>query len=450
MSLRRVVSLVGVLIIAQYSWAIDAPLLVIVAHFAWVAVVGVSARNPTEFIFLALASALPISYVNVTGVSDEIMRVSAFNLITVLALLYFGFMLIIRGKIEAGWQIIIVFFGCMSVIALWWSMMRSPNLLEGIRSLLAMALVFLPVLLLPQANAISKSIDFQRIVECYLIAATATAFFMVIQAVHWIFGMEIGTVYARSGRISFAGAWFDYSVVSGYLASAVAGWFFLTRKINNGGIVAYLLYALLFVALIIGLILSGARSGLFAIGISLPFLILYSFAWSGRLRFRIVLLGVLAFFALSIFAFYIRPSFSTEGGFFDDARFNNWTVWFLVMAEGGTLANVFGYGLGSMNHATIGEGQVMVTPHNLLLEAMLNGGVILTVYTLCLLCVGFTRARFDPVFAACLAVGTISMLVSPSAYASRFFPFLLVLAALSVALPARKNRMKAGCNRNEL
>lgn len=428
----------AVLVLAQYAWAVDAPSLVIAAHIAWVIVVGVSARNQTEFIFLALASALPISYVNVTGVSEGLIRASAFNLMSAFALIYFGLRLIIRGRIETGWRIFVVFFGCMSIIALWWSVMSSLDTLEGIRSLLAMAPAFLPMLVLPQAQSIQRNIDFQRVVECYLIAASAMAVFIVIQAVHSGFGTELGTNYSRAGRISFAGAWFDYSLVSGYLASALAGWFFLTRKFENRSRFFYPVYSLLFGALIVGLVLSGARAGIFAIGVALPLFILYSFGWKERLRSRIILLAAFAIFALSAFSLYVRPSFLVEGGFVDTTRLENWSAWFELIVEGGILANVFGHGLGSVNHASIVEGQLMMTPHNLVIEGMLNGGITLIIYTGGLLVVGFVRARVDPVFSACLAVGTISMLVSPSAYMSRFFPFLLVLAALSVALPASK------------
>lgn len=374
-------------------------------------------------LLLLLCISLPISYINIYG--DIIgVRFTLFNLTSLLFVIYMVFKLHkikynISGLIALG---VFYFF----FVALIYSIFVSENIGSAINSALSFLIILsVPYLISVNGIVFNKKL-IRKLVFYYVIGVTIVSITLILQVLLFANGIEIGNIHIRVGRFSFGATFSDYSVLSVYIATgviiAISTKFLKTHEYNNW------IFNSCILIMLVGLILTGSRAGLLAIFTTLPFLLVLMFKKKNIPKFKVSLLSII-FCALIIIGFqFARPSVTgeSESILFDSSRWEYWKFWAEFYLNNDILSILFGAGLGSDNHVLLSGGEAR-TPHNLVLDIFLNGGLAHALFFGFVAILSFLISKLSPSFLLAFICAVVGGLASPSIISARFFLFIIVV-----------------------
>jgi hypothetical protein len=247
----------------------------------------------------------------------------------------------------------------------------------------------------------------------------------------------IGTIYSRIGRLSFGATFSDFSVLSGYIAVTLCFLSLIyTYEVKIKFLEIFCKYIIPVAILLIALILVGARTGIFAIAVGSSMSLLYSVLRKNiKKSILVMLIMALSFFAIHMLEIVSRPSLDTET-FVDSTRLEIYKEWTTFIINGDVFNKFMGYALGSNNHEALTT--IYRTPHNLLYESMLNGGIFLVIYILLLICYPIYKLRYNVLFINMIFTTLASTFVMPSSLQTRYFPVVITLSFL-IAIGTRQD-----------
>lgn len=298
---------------------------------------------------------------------------------------------------------------------------------------------FLMIFILTQI-IISGNTNLIRFINWYVIFAFFNAVLIIIQILSLIvFKVEFFKIEYYSGRIAFAGIWSDFSVVSIYLASAIpiALYQFKEKKLS---------FSLITVTLILGCILTTARSGIAALllVVLIYFLSKFIIAFlsarlSKSLFFTFVIISIVGIFmilSINIFADHISVFFQRGGLLEDNSRIKSYLLALDFINQNIYIGTGFDDEYYKKLHSYL--------PHNSLLYVLVSGGIfvlLLFIFWLSMLYFISFGGKYNLLYLA-FDVAMIGTLFVPSVFSMYFLASLAALrlgahSSVSICYDAR-------------
>lgn len=306
-------------------------------------------------IFCVIAS-LPTSFTSVMATSYGELPINWFSIFVILTMCY----ILTVEKVNA-YYIILLFLYVAFFIA---SLFRAHDMGESIsQGLTIMLLLFSFPIGYNLAKKPSKDI-FETMQQTYLFSVLAFSLQIVIQMLVLLFVRQvIGTYATMASRVAYAGLFGDYSFASLYIATGILLLFILFFEQKTIGLLRFIVLEGI---MLIALILTTARTGLYTVVVLLAIYIctrLKQFNW----KVASVLLGIC--FAVPVFAEKFLE-LRGNGNLFDDSgRMETYNKALIVFLDNFLMG--IGFGIGNWKAET-GFG----IPHNFLIQYLGQFGII--------------------------------------------------------------------------
>lgn len=314
----------------------------------------------------------------------------------------------------------------ISIFSIFLSILFSANYAYSITTLLAMLPCFFPFLYY-LSNFNDQNNNRETLIKIGTIQPVI-GITVVLSMVFQISGlMDAGRTFIRVGRFSVSSLFFDFTTISSYFLFILITITILNSIGQKISLKYKSIYFITIISSIIGLILSGSRSGFLGIGAAFVFYITFSFFKLSFKKIFYLLSFSLFLIPLVILISYTRTDFLDL--FSDTERIENWTTW-LSLFRNTTIDNiVFGFGPG---YEYFFSHVVYFSPHNLFLEAILFGGIIFLGFVLIqILTVYFSRI---PLLAKSVFSGYLMItMVAPSVFETRVFASAGLLMSILLA-----------------
>lgn len=416
---------VGLLFVAQAAYLTERPELAAAAMLVLaglVAALRVGRLDVREKLILLTIYAYPTSFISFTGATYRDLPISFFNIAFMALLAFLAAHALMSGRVRPdrlGFAAFLCTASLMFGIVMSYS--SSVSSAAWLSTLLTMS-IYLALPLSVTGNAFGREGgDPLFLLDAFGFTMTAVAATVILQAAVFELGVALPGVQVLPSRTAFVALLSDRSQASVALAAGAA--ILLLRGTDKAAVrlsPALVLTAALGCILASGL--TSARAGIGALVLCGIALVL-----TGRIRVsRIVTAGLVGVPAGWVAALLI----TWRRTLIDDSFWNAYyripllETWVDVVWDRGPIAMVTGLGLGSTNHGLAAPGAF--TPHNLVAEAFLDGGVWALAFLF--LPVALTVAHWKtPVYLAGLWVIVAGAMVSPSMLESRFFPVYLVV-----------------------
>jgi hypothetical protein len=414
-----------------------------------VAALSVEKRLISGHVVLIIC-AVPSSFSNIFGGDYSAAPVSLFNM-AVLSLLCVTLMCVLTGRLKLRRSLrvcaLLVLGGAVVFSGVRTSLV-SPSLPAALKDLatVVMLVSLWTVAVLVKVNSMERAVV-EKYVGAYLSAVVATAIFVLIQALGYLYGgASIGILRGslEQGRIGFQALFADMSVLSVYLASGAAivvGCLAGARA--SAGRALFLSFVLL--AVLMATFLTSARAGLVAFLLSVIVVFFHPFLRSSEriwIASRGAVLGVvvilIAYIYVTSLGFRRLPW--SASGLVDVHRLNLGLGLSDFLWNNLTAASLlFGTAFGSLNHTIVTS--LPFTPHNIVMEGFLNGGLIMVAYLMAIVGMTLYAARRELVITLPILTILAGAMVSPSMMESRYLGVMILIALVYCV---RKRRTGTG------
>lgn len=388
-----------------------------------------SLNNDKDFhfaIFKMIVYSIPFSFTNVMGGSYSSLPLSWFNIFVIIFIIYTFLHLTAKKKVVLSLtNLYIILFLFLSITIV----INSINYFDGLSQILDIYITFIFILLVSQFSWGNSEKDLVPLFKAYISSALVSGIGVIIQFVFLkYFNSYYGFIIEYGGNRTALGYLFsDFSFLSLFLASAALLLILIKKHIN----INYFLFAILVIIILFSSIITSARTGFvsFIVVFSIISIIkLFSFITKGKIR---QFISLLVFQVTTLFGLYIF-TILREGNVLNDSGRSDINANALAMFSESLF---LGYGFGGATYRDL----VGPLPHNLLIQSLVQGGLIFTIplfiiLLLVLFKTYFTRSYFLPVL-ICVLIGSLFI---PNIFASRFLGVLFALSFLKVNLTLKK------------
>ena len=384
-----------------------------------------------EFLTLLIVNSLPLSWLSIFGEGG--LKV---NLYLVCCLALFSYVLFTTINNRHSW---LVWCGVLFInvlFALQILLNYESGGIAGVLKSATMLPMFAAFLLVLRATSGSARTPpkLPNVEKSLVILATTgagVALFISFQAYQFVFGgLEYGYIFMRQGRLSFGAHFFDFTILTAFLILSLVSSLILCARSRSRQVI--LKYGLVAILIAIAVVLTSSRAGIVAIAIGAVLaVILDARNLAKHPSAALLFIGGCSAISVALFTYLSLSRVSLmEEGFWDSTRTEGWLFWLEQFAAGNVLDWIVGLG---QDYYVGSEGKgFRFTSHNLILDALLSGGVLLMVTVLAFLC--FISIKMRGVMKILFFTsGLILMLVAPSVMQARIFGlyslFLIILIA---------------------
>ncbi|MBD3655378.1 MAG: hypothetical protein HUJ14_02610 [Marinobacter sp.] len=345
-----------------------------------------------------MVALIPFSYFDIFGV-----RVIGLCLFLFVALFFLSpkFSISVDNNV---WLFLLPFF-----------MVLSFSLASGSKDFLS-AIVFFVYLLIFYFFDVSKlSAVVNKSCFVYLYGAVFMAVGVILQRISFEkFGYEFGKIDVYGGgRVGFGFLWMDYSFLSLYLVSTLPLVFYLYRSVCVKAIVV--------IILLVGSVVTTARTGLAALVLTTVFIAGLEFAKAiviGKARKQVFLVLLSLLFA-SLLIIYFYVEFSSRTIRFDSSgRIDGFYLGFKSFLDNPFTGVMFDRSYFLEEYGTI--------PHNLLVYILSQGGILLfIVFFIWFFYVFFVAAFRVNLFRYPIIISVFGFMFIPSFFSAYYFALLI-------------------------
>lgn len=380
-----------------------------------------------EKLILLCIYTLPFSFIAYDGSLYSEKPISYFNLLFISASLLLALRIGCVKKIPINYISNKIYFSVFSLfVGVALSYFASPLTDSWLSSAGTLSIFFLlPLVAINAANLRIPNNNFLSFIDAFQFTIASIAIVVIIQKFFFQFGYSIGVVTTELTyiRIHFVGLLSDRSQASVFLSMVAIMFFVRCLVLKNDWLSKRYSLSLALICLFASGATS-ARAGLFAFLFSAAALLA-----TQRIplkRSLLLLLFALPFALLS--ATYILSQRELAGSIWEDStRLYLVHDWINIFLAGMPTTIFTGLGLGSQNHAYIGN---IFTPHNIILDSIINFGIF-GIPILLLPVFIFKQLKDNIVYVSGLLTIYAGAMVSPSMLESRFLAVYLIVGILS-------------------
>lgn len=417
------------LAVIQILYLLDvAPLaLVLLGVFiGWVLVFDKNVRGPVEKLLLLCIYTLPFSFIGLDGRPYDENPLSIFNLIFLSLLAMLGLSTLFAKSARADFLTRLMYVCVLSMlIGIGFSYESSVDKTAWVTAAATMSIYLLfPLLAIGGGRIRDQGPDPVFFIDAFQFTVLSIAIVVLLQKGLFTLGFQLGNVEILFTRISFVALLADRSQASVLLAAGAALFFIRANRRDLEGVTPFVAWTCVTLCLLASAATS-ARAGVVSFALCLAFLILTRQISFGRMIPAVVGGGLAGLLAVE----FIFAQRNLLGGTLLHAYYRapqavSWLENFWNQAP---LSLFSGLGLGSKNHELFGG---IFTPHNIILEALANGGIWMIVFLLFPAGMVWVFRR-QPLVLAGLVTILIGGMVSPSMFVSRFFPVYLLIGLIT-------------------
>ena len=385
-----------------------------------------------HFLIESIIYSIPTSFLNILNGSYGLLPISWFNIFYLLLLLY-----IINDFLKNRKRLLsrsllnrkVITSSIILTILLLVSLFSSKLMNDALKQFLNMLLVLISF---PLGFISGKMVKDEYINKTILVYSFTTLLSSIVVIIQFLifhnFGLKLGNIAIYgSNRIAFGISFTDFSFLSLYLTSGLAGLMTIYNKFNINLLIRVFWFTLIFVASLI----TSARTGIVAFVLILVFHVITSIynktdkKLSIMIKYISLIVAITLIFALMIYT--VRPTeFLNDSGRMK-LNIQAWNVF---------LENpLFGFGLGTntyfVNYSTL--------PHNLVFQLLAQGGLILTIPLLSwlfyLLYKSITARYVTRYMYLLILVGSMFI---PDIFNSRMLSVIILISSMSIGFYEEK------------
>lgn len=300
---------------------------------------------------------IPTSFISILGGSTGTFPLAWFHLLVILSV----FLIFFKGKVDKLYFIYVAFFVVLGICG----SLLQPSPIDGIKQVLMMLLCFFSFFIGDMCFKEADVMKYHFLYKLYISGTLSTAIQVFVQ---YIFvnslDIEIGNVGYYANRVAYGGLMNDYSfatvyIATGFMAVMLAYFEYRTIDIKK--------FALLEVVLVLGIMIVSARTGLYALVISI---VLYFITHLNRFRLRYMVMIIVAFFAVPLLIDILMSNRGGQNLLDDSGRMSGYIQAIEIYFNNNIL---FGVGFGLENLTNKYD---IVVPHNFFVQYLLQGGLI--------------------------------------------------------------------------